>query len=342
MEPKAGPWCPSGMATRFAAALVLVVVTVGGFAHAEPHTHPAASAILIDPAASPYRVHVAKMGEVRLVPGGALSGSGGHPLDRLHEVPVVEEAATQTRILFEHDDARMMLWIDNTALTWSLVRPVQVTGRGDAGIWLGTGAPVTVGGPGPRRAITYADRAVTIKGTADADAIARVFPASDDVESYLGTSAPDIRIAIGGPLIYRRPLPVDVMSKRGAWTEVEYRTRYVRIRGWVAGARIKTDLSIDSGTGGGSAIGMSDTDLIDIPAGACLHDRVGGQVVGIESAPQRRYVAGHDGDWWQVYVLTPWGTVHAWAHSLGKDPTGAPLWARCLPDGAKLLPFADD
>ena len=325
-----------------AAALVLVVATLAGRAHAEPHTYPAATAILIDPDTSPYRVHVATMGEVRLVPGGALSGSGGHALDRLLEVPVVAEAPTQTRILFEHDDARMLLWIDNSALAWSLLRPVQVTGRGDAGIWLAAGAPVTVRGAGRRRAITYADRAVTIKGTAAADAFARVVPVSVEGKQTFGPTAPDIRLAVGGPVIYRRPLPVDVISKRGAWTEVEYRSRYVRIRGWVAAARIKNDLGTISGTGAGSGIGMSDTDLIDIPAGTCLHDRVGGQVVGVEAATHHRYIAGHDGDWWQVYVLTPWGTFRVWAHTRGEAPTGAPRWDRCLPAGATLVPRAND
>ncbi len=125
------------------------------------------------------------------------------------------------------------------------------------------------------------------------------------------------------------------------WTEVEHRSRYLRIRGWVASDRVDLGRFMGSiGTGGGSGFGMSDTDRVEIPAGACLFDRAGGQLVGVQLATQRRYLAVHDGDWWQVYVGTPWGTLLAWAHALGDDGAGHPTWDRCV--AAPLAPAVPD
>jgi hypothetical protein len=323
-------------------ALALLMSTGVATARADERTYPATTEILVDPMASPYRVHVARMGEVRLVPGGPANTRGGHTLERMLEVAVVEERAGLVRVVYDHDDARVMLWVKAADLTWSIARPVRLAGRGDDGVWLGTGAPVTVTGAGRKRTVTYTDGDITVRGVVAADAVTRVFPVSVRGDRTFGATAREIRIAPGGAVLRSRPIGVDVVQVRGAWTEVEHRSRYLRIRGWVANARLSDDLFNLSGTGAGSAIGMSDTPLVDIPAGACLYDGRGGAPVGVQLVAARRYVAGHDGDWWQVYLATPWGTVQPWAHALGDDGAGDPRWERCTPTTPAPTVFIGD
>lgn len=325
-------------------AIWLALVTLTGVATAEAgeRTYPAATEILVDPMTSPYRVHVARMGEVRLAPGGASSRPGGHQLTRMLELAVVEERADQIRIVYDHDGARLMLWVASADLTWSIARPVRLAGRGDDGVWLGTGAPVTVTGAGRKRTVTYTDGDITVRGVVAADAVTRVFPVSVRGDRTFGATAREIRLAPGGALLRARPIGVDVVRVRGGWTEVEHRSRYLRIRGWVANARLSDELFGLSGTGAGSAIGMSHTPLVDVPAGACLYDGRGGAPAGVQLVDDRRYVAGHDGDWWQVYVATPWGTVLAWAQALGDDAAGDPRWERCTPTTPAPTVFIGD
>ena len=316
-----------------APALVLVVITaaLAPGADAGPRRYPGARTILIDPMASPFRVHVARMTEVSLTPGGAPSAGGGHDLDPALELPVVEERAAQVRVLLENDGARMMVWLATADLAWSIARPVRLAGRGDAGIWLNTGAPVAVTGRGRRRVVTYVDRDLEVSGTVGAEQVARVFAASRALKSSFGATARDLRVAPGGAILEQGPLPVEVLRRRGAWAEVEYRARYVRVRGWVAADQLGEVGFGHFGTGSGSGIGMSHTERVLVPAGACLFDRVGGQVVGVQLVGERRYAARRDGDWWQVYVSTAWGTVLAWGQSLGDDGAGQPHWERCAP-----------
>jgi hypothetical protein len=324
------------------AVLTLVVMLAGARAHAGPRAYPGATAILTDPMASPYRVHVARMTEVSLTFAGPPSSGGGHELDRMLEVPVVAERGDRVRVLIEHDGARTLVWLAAADLAWAVTRPVRLAGRGDAGVWLTTGAPVTAAAAGKRRAITYDDGRVTVRGTVAAGALARVFPVSRPLRRTFGSLAEEIRVAPGGAVIHATPLEVEVVGRRGAWVEVEHRSRYMRVRGWVAADRL-TDAGFGTfGTGTGSGFGMSHVERITVPLGACLYDRPGGDPVGVQLVTERRYAPGRDGEWLQVYVGTPWGTVLAWGHPLG-DEDGHPRWATCTPPPQpRPAPAADD
>ena len=316
---------------RRATVAVVALALAAGSVQAGPRVYPGPLEILAEPLASPYRVHVARMTEVTLAPGGPPSEGGGHLLDRTLEVPVVEERAGLVRALLAHDDARTMVWIDEDDLAWSIARPVRLAGRGDAGVWLTTGAPVTVSGKGAKRTITFADRGVKVSGAVGADDLARVFPVSQPLQPTFGPTASRLRVRPGGAILYRGQLSVEIVSRRAGWIEVEHRSRYLRIRGWVDPANLSEDLLMIGGTGSGSGFAISDVERVVVPAGACLFDRAGGEVVALQLATTRRYVSGKDGDWWQLYLGTPWGTVLAWGHALGTGDAGQPTWERCTP-----------
>ena len=311
------------------AVLVTSQLAIAARATAAPRTYPDPTAVLAEPAAAPDRVHVERMGEVALVPGGATTESGGHQLDRMRELPVV--AAFRALILsyFRHERGRTLVWGRADELAWSLARPVRLAGKGDAGIWLNTGAPVAVTGKGKRRTVRFDNASVRVTGTVAAGELTRVFPVSAPIEPTFGSTAPDLRVAPGGAVLYAQALSVDVVGHRGAWDEVEHRSGYVRIRGWVEHARLDSGLLGTFGTGGGSGYGMNHTAQVTVPAGACLYDELGGKIVGVQLATGLRYVSRHRDAWWLVYVGTPWGKVEAWGQALGTDATGAPLWQRC-------------
>lgn len=311
---------------RRSLAIAVVLATSTAAASPAPRAYPGARAILRDPVTSPYRVHVARMTSVSLVPGGPTTEHGGHQLELDLELPVVEERDGLVRIVIEHDDARTMVWVAEADLAWSVTRPVRLAGRGDSGVWLSTGAPVRTTGKGARRRISHEARGLTLTGTVAADALGRVFPAPIQLEPTWGEPAAELRVAPGGAVLQRGPLPVDVLGVRGAWTEAEFRSPYARVRGWVASDRIAPSLSISGGTGSGSGFAISDVDRVDVPAGVCLFDRMGGEVVGVQLAAARRYVDGREGDWWRVYLGTPWGTMPAWAHALDDG-----AWETCAP-----------
>jgi hypothetical protein len=331
------------MRTRRIAALAIALTAAGvGLTVAAPRTYPAPSAILVEPLASPYRVHVERMNPVSFTIGGAPSRSGGRAIDRMLELPVVEERGDRVRVVVEGDGVRAMVWVDARDLSWSIARPVRLAGRGDAGVWLSTGAPVTVAGSGRRRTVTYDDGQVKARGAVTAAGVARIFPVSRPQRTSFGAVAEEIRVAPDGAVLHTGPLPVEVLARRGAWIEVEHRARYVRVRGWVAAARLGDGSFGTIGSGGGFGFGMSHTERVTVPAGACLYDRIGGQVVALQRVTDRRYAAGRDGDWWQVYVGTPWGLLLAWGHWLGDDAGGGPLWDRCDGAPAPAPPPPDD
>ncbi|HVV82674.1 MAG TPA: hypothetical protein VHE35_06320 [Kofleriaceae bacterium] len=336
-------------------ALVVVVVGAGardrawcgagvaGVAAAGPRTpraYPEARAIVDDPMTSPYRVHVARMGAARVTVDGDDAGFGGHDVELARELPVAEERGDRVRVLFEDDDARMLLWLDAADLAWSIARPVRLAGRGDAGVWLGTGAPVTVTGSGRRRTVAFDDGTAKVSGAVDAGELARVFPASRGLEPTWTEHVGAIRAAPGGAVLYRGELDVEVVARRAGWAEVEHRSRYLRIRGWVAEADLAEGGFGTGGTGSGSGFGMSDTERVDVAAGACLYDAKDGHVAGLEVTAAQRYVAERDGAWWALYVGTPWGVVQAWAHADGEEAPGRPLFDRCAP--ATIAPSVDD
>lgn len=319
-----------GIARAFALASVLVLHAgepAGDVAR--PRTYPRASTLLADPTAAPYRAHVARMGEASLVLGGARTEDGGHTIERDVELPVAGERDGHVRVVVEHDDARTLVWIDAADLAWSITTTARLAGRGDAGVWLLPGAPVTItGGRGASRTVQFDDDGLTVSGAVAVRALGKVFPASASRARASMQRADHLRVTPGGEELYPGALEVEIVRREGAWTLVEHRGRYVHVRGWVPAVEDVGTIST-VGSGSGSAFGMSDTDRVAIAQGACLFDGARGAPVARQLAAGERYVASRRGDWWQLYVGTPWGLTTAWAHATPGVGGGALAWEAC-------------
>lgn len=307
-----------------------LVLTAGAPRVEAERRYPPVVTVLGDPQATPYRAHVARMGAARVLISGDDAEDGGHQLDLQGELPVAGEADGKVRLVSEYDHARVLVWVDADDLSWALTTPVRLRGKGDAGAWLSTGAPVTVRGRGPRRTVTYVDDDVRFEGQAPARALDRVFAttvAVDAVDAGDLATAHDLQVAPGGASLYRGSLAVVELGRRDGWVEVEHTSRYVRLRGWVRARDLVDDGLRSFSTGGLSTFSISDVPRVDVPAGACLYDRRGGAPAGVQLAPSRRYVAGGDDEWLELYVGSAWGTVRVWAHATGSG--AATQWDRC-------------
>jgi hypothetical protein len=122
-------------------------------------------------------------------------------------------------------------------------------------------------------------------------------------------------------------LPVRVVGTHGAWSEIEVHVPRARVHGFVPAVAVTTpaELHVLGGVGHGGGYGISDTKEVDVPTGACLYDKVGGDVVGVEVAPKRRYSGGMtEPGWWHAYVGNAWGLMSVWLR--GDPKTG---WEMC-------------
>lgn len=314
--------------------LALVVGTPT--AAADERTYPDPRAVLIDPEVSPYRVHVGALRGASLTAEGPLELRADHqPFEPMEELIAVDERAGRVRVIADHptDGVRVMAWLDARDLAWTLTREVRVAGRGDVGVWLRPGAPVTARLRGARARVSYRGEELALRGEVARDALDRVYrvdtgeePADDDGELR---EVKRLRVAPGGALLHRRPLWVTVVSQRGAWMEVEHRSRHVRMRGWVGPQDIP-----DGGYGvcGCRGVGMRGryaavgAQRVTVDEGACLYDRAGGELVGVTQRRSERFTHRHQDSWWQILVDTPWGLTDVWAARLD-DARG--VWRRC-------------
>ncbi len=294
---------------------------------AEPRTYPPTLTVLREPTASGYRVHVARMGRGTIAIDDDREQRAAHEVPIEDELPVAAETGDRVRVVIEYDHARTLLWLRTDDLAWTMLRPVQLAGKGDVGVWLTTGAPVTADRGAVRRAVRYRDRSVSVRGKVAADAIGRVFPATVDVYPRGGAKVRELRARPGGAVIYRGTLDGEVVERRGAWSLVEYRARYVRIRGWARA--VEAGFGTLYGGGSGSGHGMSHTRRIEVAAGACLYDRKDGELVGLQLGASERYVAAQVGDWYELYVGSAWGLHRVWARAVVDDAGGPPTWERC-------------
>jgi hypothetical protein len=120
-------------------------------------------------------------------------------------------------------------------------------------------------------------------------------------------------------------LDVVQIGGTGERREIEGQHDGIRVHGFVRDRRLDpTVLSMDAiRTVGVPAYGMSDTDQIELPAGTCLFDRAGGEVIGINQVARKRY-AIRDAMWPRVYVGTRWGLGLVFVHA-----TGAARFEQC-------------
>ncbi len=284
--------------------------------------------------AIPHHARLLRIGEARFVLGGdVVAPRSEDESDAV--VPVLGETHEAVRVVSDMDDARVALWIDRRDLRETVLAPVKLEQDGaaqDAGVWLEPGAEFElIDEPsGVRRqlatrvtgvqAIGYVRDAVI--GTIWVGRAPRSRSTGDhllDVGAVL-RAAPEPHAAVVANV--RAELSVRTLAARGAWTLVEHEADGVRIRGFVESKELVEGLHVD-GTGTGGGYGVTDVDRVQVPAQACLYDRPGGEVVGVNLTARERY-GFVDERWARVYVNTSWGLAVVALRS-----TGEGTWESC-------------
>ena len=263
-------------------------------------------------------------------------GTGRTPIDSRPVVPVIGETGNRVRIVSEDDDARLAIWIDRADLLTTIVAPIRSGDRSsDTGVWLEPGADIDTT---PSGDVTLRDDKVHVTGRVRADALGTVWvgtepsmPASSHTELVPKTKIRQAPRA-DAPVLAETIADVGAsVLATGDWTEIVVQRAGARIRGYVRAVEIAHDqIEIGHGRGFGNALGISDTDRIDVPAGACFFDHENGEVIGVNLATKRRYGTLPRGTpWASVYVNTLyWGVTTVAIHQVGdtwelcNHPTG--------------------
>ncbi len=273
----------------------------------------------------PHHARLVRLGIVRLSPDG-------EPLDRERDVeidrvvPVLGETRSRVRVVSDDDDARLALWIDRADLAPTVLAPVQLAddhggAPHDAGVWLAPGAEIELAGPpvDGRREIALHDADLRAAGWVSDTLVGTIWvgppphsppPAAElhlvDTGTVLRAAASEHAPAVATLL---QATAATVIASRGGWTIVELYRDGVRVRGYAPASRVGKDpLGLGVGSGTGSGYGISDTDRIEVPAGACLYDHIAGDVVGVNTETRVRYGFSEAGAA-HVYVNTSWGLV---------------------------------
>ena len=361
--------CSGGAATSGTAGPTTAGGSILVTAPSIPHgTFDVAAGELADPGIYlrlKHRVRLAREGVAYLKLGGPRVDDTGQAskLDTRPIYPVLGESPDAVRVVAEEDHARLALWIQRSDTAETTVAAVQVADPSGhapaiAGLWLGAGASMDVdarAGAAGFREVTLRSQWLTATGYVAAAALGSVWLAGER-ESYEPTTADDdskppvatgstvaastVRAAPAGDAAViaeiKKPVPVRVVKTTGAWTEIEIHVPRVRVRGFVPTSAISPgDQGEYGGFGFGNGFGMTDTETIAVPAGACLYDAVKGEVAGVNLAPAVRFVFGGERapGWWPVVVLSPWGRVSTYVHdtAAAKDPKGAVLESCAAP-----------
>ncbi|MBL8623030.1 MAG: hypothetical protein JNK64_17070 [Myxococcales bacterium] len=305
--------------------LVLMLATWPAVAAARPSW----KTVVENPGVVRDRVLVARYGNAGVTPATMTPSDHGSPGASPVAYPLVQETTDRLRILVEHEDARLLLWIDRADAAWTVARPTLVLGTADAGVWALPGAALTISGDGGRVAVHLADDDVALDGTIARSALRHRYRPSPPPRE--GThSVRTIARAPDGPPLVTGDQPIGVTVRAGGvpgWALVEHRSGQVRVVGWARTSELSDELSLSLGTGGGFGYGMSDTDRVMLDAGACLFDEQGA-IVGVQTARGQRYAYDLGGGRWSVYVGTNWGLHTAYVQDRNRGQ-GDAAWARC-------------
>jgi hypothetical protein len=240
-------------------------------------------------------------------------------------LPVLGEDGYLLRAVSTDDGARIALWVPRSAFAQTIVSPTELldaTGRpGDGvhGVWLAPGTPIQPpADAGTLRDVTVLDPDLRVTGKVHENALGLVWrgavPAPVPAGSagkppYLDTAAQimaeprdDARVLAK---IVEMP-SVTVIAKTGPWTEVALARGGMKLRGYVHSADVTTERAglFGHGFGTGSGYGISDTDHVQVPAGACLYDARGSKVVGVNLEAKDRYGYKRVHDFSNVFVGT--------------------------------------
>ena len=305
--------------------LLVVIATWPTLAAARPSD----KAILANPGVLRDRVIVARYGAAG-VALDAMTPSDHDTADTNDRAyPLVDETTTKLRIVVDHDEARVLLWIDRADAAWTVARPTLVQGTRDAGVWVLPGAPLTITGDGQRVAVHVADDEVAVDGTIARSALRHRFRPTRAAPSPPFTvraiaSAPD------GPPLITGTTSIGVTARDGGvpgWSLVEHRSARLYIVGWARNSDLEEGGLLSLGTGTGFGYGMSDTTRIALDPGACLFDERGA-IVGVQTGRGERYAYDLGDGRWSVYVGTNWGLHTAYVRDRNRGK-GTPAWARC-------------
>jgi hypothetical protein len=245
---------------------------------------------------------------------------------------VIDQTPDRLQVVSHEDDANVAVWIERRDVAPTLVATTELTdeqGRTDPehGVWLAPGTDVessealAAGAAG--REIVVRDEMLAIRGWVPASVLDDVWVG--DVPSDHRTDATS-HIAAGGEIreapsaaarvlaAARDDISVAVRGSQGDWQDVEIVDGPIRVRGFVLATSVLPEPSFWIRTGGFSSYGISDTDSLEVPDGACLFDRAGGQIVGVNLVQRSRYAGSVDTEWPRVYVNTPWDLVTVSVH----------------------------
>lgn len=309
-----------------------------------------------------HRVRLRRLGTASL-------RADGPPLSRAPDgevasvLPVIGETTRKIRVVTEDDHARLALWIDRADASRTVLAPVALADRdghtpAEMGAWLEPGVALDVIERGAAwRHVEVRDEEVEVSGWLPPQVIGHVWVAPPSAAEIAGVPRETVwtpprdarpRVTLTRGAVIRADadrhalalattsaagVTAALVARRGAWTEIELFRPQLRVRGLVetAAAADATDEVAMHGSGTGHGFGMSNADIVEVPAGACLFDGVDGDVIGVQLALGARYGTrrAHDVDGWTVvFVDTAWALLDLYVHDTGGDPTH-PIWESC-------------
>ena len=263
----------------------------------------------------------------------------GHP-DPLRQprlFAVIDRRPDAVRVVSDEDDARVAVWIARGDVDLTITAPVELADEGGAsdpvhGLWLDPGVTITAGASRSARrdrTIGLVDPELRASGYVGDDALGPVWvgpvPPTSEAHPARAQIAAGASIRVG-PAPDARVLAqaierVDTTATPAAagWQEVDVRVRGIHVRGFVRTTELTSDVVVRGVSTAGSGYGMSDTENMIVDAGACLYDRKGGDVIGVNTATRERYAFSVGEEWPSVYVSTPWDITLVTVHDLAPE-----------------------
>ncbi|NVB77016.1 MAG: hypothetical protein HOV81_01355 [Kofleriaceae bacterium] len=292
-----------------------------------------------------HHARVERVGMAWLVLGGTpvRDAPGEDSLDPKPSVSVLGETKQHVRIVDEGDAARVAVWIMRSDLAPAIIAPTEVLderGR-PIGVHLDPGVEVAFADGRSRsvRPVAVRDEAVRVDGFVSEGAIGTVWvgdvPRDSSTRATFSlhadaklrnaprNDAPEVATLVRS-VVARR------IAERGAWSEIEVLRPGIRIHAFVPSSELLAEDELDWVSGGhyGFTAWVTHTDSLEVPAGTCLYDREGGEVVGVTIAA-RTYSGYKSDEWDTVYVGSMFGSHTLRLHDVG-DGSAEPQWESCL------------
>lgn len=292
-----------------------------------------------------HHARIERVGLAWLVLGGApvRDAPGEESLDPRPIVFVLGETKERVRILDEGDGARVAVWILRSDLAPTIVRATElVDERGrPIGVHLDPGVEISRGDGGSTsvRPVAVRDDGVRIAGFVRDDAIGGVWIGDlprdrSPLATFSLHAGAKLRTSARGDAPEVATLLVDLgarrIAERGTWSEVEVVRPGIRVHGFVPTRELSSELTIGSisGTRYGFSTWVTHTDSLEVPAGTCLYDREGGDVVGVTIAA-KTYSGYKSDEWDTVYIGSMFGS-HTLRLRDMSEGSGEPRWESCL------------